>query len=145
MKTIYLSIIVLLILSCTAQKNNLSALPLPEEPPKEVYCSSTFRLFWLDLYSETKDLKSMKRYEPSQEMIERHAVSKQGKTFTISGYLKVKPNFNAEVFKTHGGTLVKFNEEMFTFTFPIASIDKLFAIEGIEAIEMANKVRKIQK
>lgn len=142
MKIITVILLVFCMISCSLQKNIVSSsLPLNKELPKEVYYSLNFKQFWLDLVSETETFKKMSKYSPSKEMREEYSLVKQGDQYVISGFLKVNAEFDKDNFKSFGGTLVKFTETQYTFTFPIVNIDKIFSVEGISAVELANKVQ----
>ncbi len=141
-KIAFLLLIATLSMSCAQKKAVVTVLPLQQELPKNIDFSSNFRQMWSELVSETKNVEEMTDYKPSKALIEKYGLMTVNDKYAFSGFLHVTESFNAETFKSFGGTLVKFSDTKYTFTFPILTIDKIFNIEGIKHIELARKLSR---
>ncbi len=139
-KVVFVMAVILGLASCSQQKSLVSTLPL-ENLPKEIKFSPSFRIFWEEMKTETAGLSKITKFKPTDEFCDKYSIRKEGKVYAISGFLTVNEKFNVEKFKSLGGTLVKFTDTKYTFMFPLRSVDRLFDVEGIRAIELARKVQ----
>jgi hypothetical protein len=140
----YLSVILLFSVGCAAKKPNNSSALVPHKLPKNISYSNGFKQFWAELETETRGLKSLSEYLPSNMMKNIYTFvempdGRQG----IEGFIQVTPQyFDALTFEALGGYLVYFQEGIYQFKLPVESVVQVLDIKGLIQIDIPRKIRK---
>ena len=141
-KVLFISLILCVSGNCFAKKPNNSSL-LPQKLPKTVSYSDGFKLFWKELDTETRGLKSLSEYVPSNTMKKTYlfVIMPQGQ-HGIEGFIQVMPHFDAWAFEELEGYLTYFQEGVYQFKIPIESLVKMLDVKGIIQIDIPRKQKK---
>ncbi len=109
--------------------------------PETVSCNPTFQMLWASFAEETKNLRSLEKYTPSDEFITNYNLSEEDGKYIVSGFLTTNEHFSQADFEKLGGTLVAYNDGLYTFRIPINNLEKMVQLQGITRIEASNKVQ----
>ena len=144
-KLFFLSLILCVSGSCFAKKPKISNPLLPDNLPKSVEFSDGFKQFWQDLAEESRGLKSLGDYMPSNTMKKTYifVVMPDGEQ-GIEGFIQIMPlpSFDVLTFERLGGYLVYFNEGIYKFKMPVKSLVKMLEVKGIVQIDIPRKIKK---
>jgi len=143
-KVFFITLILCVSGSCFAKKPNILNPLLPENLPKTISYSDGFKQFWQALAEESRGLKSLSDYMPSNTMkrIFLFTVMPEG-TQGIEGYIQVITQyFDAWTFEELGGYLTYIDEGIYKFKMPIKSLVQMLEIQGIVQLDIPRKVRK---
>ena len=128
--------------SCFAQKNSNEL--VPDKLPKSIAYSDGFKQFWKGLREESRGLRSLADYVPSNTMkrIFIFVVMPDGQQ-GIEGHIQILPQFfDAWTFEELGGYLIYINEGIYQFKMPITSLMQMFEVQGIVQVDIPRKVKK---
>jgi len=142
-KVFYLALILCVSGSCFAQKSKTSKALVPEKLPKTIAYSDGFKHFWQALSEESRGLKSLADYMPSNTMkrIFIFVVMPDGQQ-GIEGHIQVISQFfDAWTFEELGGYLTYIDEGIYQFKMPIKSLVPMLEIQGIVQVDIPRKVR----
>lgn len=145
-KILVISLILCVSGGCFAKKTKNTNALMPDKLPKTISYSDGFKEFWHALSEETRGLKSLSDYMPSNTMQKVYifVVMPDGKQ-GVEGYIQVIPQyFDAWTFEELGGYLTYFQEGIYQFKMPVSSLIKMLDIQGIVQIDIPRKV-KIKK
>ena len=143
-KLFYLALILCVSGSCFAKKLKISNDLLPDKLPKTIAYSDGFKEFWQTLAKESRGLKSLADYMPSNTMqrIFVFAVMPEGDQ-GIEGYIQVMPDFfDAWTFESLGGYLTYINKGIYKFKIPVKSLVQMLEVQGIVQIDIPRTVRR---
>jgi len=143
-KVLFISLILCISGSCFAKKPNVSNTLLPETLPKNISYAIGFQQFWQTFAEESRGLKSLSDYVPSNAMkrIFIFVVMPDGQ-LGIQGHIQVTTkSFDAWTFEELGGYLTYLNEGIYQFKMPIKSLVPMLEVQGIVQIDIPRKVRK---
>ena len=143
-KIFYFTLILCVSGSCFAQKNkNLNTL-VPSKLPKTISYSDGFKQFWKGFAEESRGLKDLNDYTPSNTMktIYVFVEMPDGQT-GVEGFIQVIPQyFDAWTFESLGGYLTYFQEGVYQFKMPVKSLVSMIDIQGIIQIDIPRKAKK---
>ncbi len=111
------------------------------ELPSNIDFSTSFLVFWTAFQDDTKGLKSLENYKPSQEIIDLAAVSLVDDEYMLSGYLKTDANFDETAFAHLGGIINRIDETLATFKMPLKNVPEMLKLKGLVSVEAANRVQ----
>jgi len=144
-KLFYLSLILCVSGSCFAKKPKISNPLFPESLPRNIEYSDGFKQFWKDLAEESRGLKSLGDYMPSNTMKRTYlfVVMPDGEQ-GIEGFIQTMPlpSFDILTFEKLGGYVVFYNEGVYKFKMPVKSFVKMLDVKGVVQIDIPRKVRK---
>ncbi len=109
--------------------------------PETVSCNPTFQMLWASFTEETKNLRSLDSYTPSDEFVANYNLSEQDGKYIVSGFLQTNEQFSQTDFEKLGGSLVSYNNGLYTFRIPVNNLAKMVYLQGITRIEASNKVQ----
>ena len=140
----YLALILCVSNSCFAQKNkNLNVL-VPSKLPKTISYSDGFKQFWKGFEEESRGLKDLSDYTPSNTMKNVYVfVTMPDGQMGVEGFIQVIPQyFDAWTFEEVGGYLTYFQEGVYQFKMPIKSLVQMIGVQGIVQIDIPRKAKK---
>jgi len=144
-KLFYLSLILCVSGGCFAKKPKISNPLFPANLPKNVEFSDGFKQFWQELAEESRGLKSLGDYKPSNMMKRTYLFvempdGQQG----IEGFIQVMPlpTFDVLKFEGLGGYLEYFREGIYKFKMPVKSLIPMLNVKGIVQIDIPRKIKK---
>ncbi len=109
--------------------------------PDTASYNPTFQMLWASFAEETKNLRSLDNYTPSDEFVANYNLSEQDGKYIVSGFIQTNEQFSQTDFEKLGGTLVAYNDGLYTFRMPINNLEKMVQLQGITRIEASNKAQ----
>ncbi len=133
----------LFLCSCGTQKaanNATHHASIVGELPENINFSNSFRMFWDALVQDTKRVRSLDKYKPSDKLLENAAVSEHEGEYVVSGFLTTDDTFDEAAFVALGGTLNRIDSTTSTFKMPLKRLPDMWQVRGIVSVEAAQKV-----
>ncbi len=133
----------LFLCSCGTQKSANNATrhtSIVGELPEGIDFSNSFRMFWDALVQDTKHVRSLDKYKPSDKLLENAAVSEYEGAYVVSGFLTTDNTFDEAAFAALGGTLNRIDSTTATFKMPLKRLPEMWQVRGIVSVEAAQKV-----
>ncbi len=110
------------------------------ELPENIDFSNSFRMFWDAFVQDTKRVRSLDKYTPSDKLLENAAVSEQEGEYVVSGFVTIDNTFDEAAFAALGGTLNRIDDTTATFQMPLKRLPNMWQVRGIVSVEAAQKV-----
>lgn len=133
----------LFLCSCGTQKATNNAThhaSIVGELPENINFSNSFRMFWDALVQDTKRVRSLDKYKPSDKLLENAAVSEHEGAYVVSGFLTTDDTFDEAAFVALGGTLNRIDSTTSTFKMPLKRLPDMWQVRGIVSVEAAQRV-----
>lgn len=111
---------------CTTLKQLASSLP------STLSCNPTFMQLW-------NDFTALKGSSLSQDFIQKYLPEQDEESYIIAGYITTNESFSKDSFEALGGTLVDYNNGLYSFRMPIKNLTQMVQLQGITRIELAPK------
>jgi hypothetical protein len=108
--------------------------------PEGVYFSPGFMLFWEDLGKDSEGY-DMDNYIPGESFVSKYKLRNTDGVYFVSGFIKIKENFDKEAFNSLGGLLTGYTVVLHTFHIPVKNIPAMIKLDNIERIEIANNIK----
>lgn len=137
-------VISLIFSSCNCQKSAsgaaAQATSVIGELPTHITFSNSFRAFWDAFARDTRRVKTLTKYTPSDELIASAPLSLLGDEYAVSGYLTIDDTFDADAFTALGGEYNRIDATTATFKMPLKRLPEMWQIRGIVSVEAATRV-----
>ncbi len=133
----------LFLCSCGTQKaanNAAHHASIVGELPENINFSNSFRMFWDALVQDTKRVRSLDKYKPSDKLLENAAVSEHEGEYVVSGFLTTDDTFDEAAFVALGGTLNRIDSTTSIFKMPLKRLPDMWQVRGIVSVEAAQRV-----
>lgn len=154
MKKVLFSLACLVMLAgCGTAKKAGEVSTLSEELPNTARFSNQFKVFWKDLVSEVKQSgKSLKKYKPTQEMVEYYGLVKSNNQYVLTGFIQTDSkkddatkNFDPEKLKGMGITLNEMITGIYSFRCPLSLLPTLVNQPGMKTVEAGKQLKPLHE
>ena len=129
--------------SCSSQKkvtDKKAKTTILGELPTNIDFSNSFRLLWDQLTADTKHVRSLEKYKPSDEVLANAAISERDGAYFVSGWLTTNDQFDEAAFTALGGEVTRIDNTTATFRFPLKRLPEMWQVSGIVSVEAAQRV-----
>ena len=128
-------------------KGNATAETLSDQLPTTAWFSNQFKAFWSDfVYEVNASGKSLKKFKPSDEFVEFHALQKEKKDYVLTGFIQTKgKNFDAEAVRKSGVVLTELIPDVYSFRCPLRLLPDFIKTEGVKSFEAGKKLERLHK
>lgn len=108
-----------------------------ENLPTTARFSNQFVVFWHDFVFEVNNSsKSLKRFKPSDQMVEHYGLAKNGSTYYFTGYiLTAGKNFDPEAARQLGVQLNELIADTYSFRCPLNVLPEFVKLAGVKTFE----------
>lgn len=129
--------------ACASKKSN----KLAEELPGTARFSNQFKFFWSDfVYEVNNTKKGLKRYKPSAEMVEFHALAQDGANYVLTGYIQTAgKNFDVEAARALGVTLNEMLTDIYSFRCPLKVLPEFIAMPGLKTVAAGKQLKQLHQ
>lgn len=124
----------------TAAGNAARHTSIVGELPEGIDFSNSFRMFWDAFVQDTKRVRSLDKYTPSDKLLENAAVAERDGEYVVSGFVTTSADFDQAAFNALGGTLNRIDDTTATFQMPLKRLPDMWRVRGIVSVEAAQKV-----
>lgn len=124
---------------CNGIRSNTHTGVRCESLPETVRVDNSFNMFWMD-YNDDLNMKSGKKYRPSDKLQEHYSLICDDSECYISGFITAKDNFDADKAKKSGIELNSMTDKIYTYKCPLSKLDVLVNLQNVKYIELATKV-----
>ena len=137
MKKLLLVALCMLSMNVFACSKNGGNQKVDEKLPTTARFSNQFRVFWHDfVYEVNNSKKGLKKFKPSDEMVEHYGLAKEGKTYYFTGYLiTAGKNFDAEAVSKMGVQLNELITDTYSFRCPLNLLPEFVKVTGVKTFE----------
>jgi len=120
---------------------------IEEKLPTTARFSNQFVVFWQDfVYEVNNSGKSLKKFKPSDEMVEHYSLTKIGGTYYFCGYLLTAgKNFDAEAVRKSGVVLNELITDTYSFRCPLNLLPEFVKTAGVKTFEGGKKLNPLHK
>ncbi|MDY4512481.1 MAG: hypothetical protein SPE10_03385 [Paludibacteraceae bacterium] len=108
--------------------------------PTHITFSNSFRAFWDDFARDTRHVRNLDKYKPSDDFAATAPVALLDGAYVVSGYLTIDDTFDADAFKALGGEYNRIDATTATFKMPLKRLPEMWQIRGIVSVEAATRV-----
>lgn len=148
MKKLFVVLFCMLSISVMAcNKKDKTIEKLSEDLPTTAWFSNQFKIFWADfVYEYNNSGKSLKKFKPSQEMVDFYALSKDKGEYVLTGFIQTKgKSFNAEAVRSLGVVINEMIPDVYSFRCPLSLLPEFIKIEGVKSFEAGKKLERLHK
>lgn len=116
-----------------------------EKLPTTARFSNQFAIFWHDFAFEVNNSKrGLKKFTPSDEMVEYYAIAKEGGKYYFCGYiLTAGKDFDAEAVRNMGVKLNEMIANTYTFRCPLQVLPQFVNVTGVKTFEGGKKLKAL--
>ena len=148
MKKLFVALFCMLSISAMAcNKKGKAVEKLSEELPTTAWFSNQFKNFWADfVYEFNNSGKSLKKFKPSQELIDFYALAKDKNGYVLTGFIQTKgKSFNAEAVRSTGVVINEMITDIYSFRCPLSLLPEFIKTEGVKSFEAGKKLERLYK